>query len=73
MKIIRALDIYKAHGYGDISIKVVRICDDAVIKPLSIIYKSSIENGIYPDTSKNIYCPSSQERRKTNYRLLLPI
>ena len=31
---------------------MVRICDDAVIKPLSNIYKNCIEINSYPDTWK---------------------
>ena len=47
---MRALDIHIAHNSDDISIRLVRISDYAVIKPLSIIYKNCIKNGIYPDT-----------------------
>ena len=39
LKIIRSLDINKAHSHDDISVRMVKICDDAVKKPLLIIYK----------------------------------
>ena len=51
-KIIRSLDINKAHGHGDISVKMVKICDDSIKKPLSITYKNCITTGIYPNTWK---------------------
>ena len=40
LKIIRSLDINKTHGHDDISVRLVKICDDSIEKPLSIIYKN---------------------------------
>ena len=34
LKIIRALNIHKAHGHDDISIRMIQICDRTLIKPL---------------------------------------
>ena len=48
LKIIRALDINKAHGHDEISVRMIKICDDAIIEPLSLIYKNCIENGTFP-------------------------
>ena len=41
LKIIIYLDFSKAHGHDNISIKMIKICDKAIAKPLSIIYKNS--------------------------------
>ena len=41
--------------YDDI--RMVRICDDAVIKLLYITYKNCIEIGIYPDIWKKSIVP----------------
>ena len=35
-----------------ISVRVVKICDDAIKKPLSIIYKNYIKRVIYPNAWK---------------------
>ena len=43
LKIIRSLNINKAHD------SISKTCDKAIIKPLSIIYKNSIDTGIFPD------------------------
>ena len=43
LKIIRTLNINKAHD------SISKICDKAIVKPLSIIYKNSIDTGIFPD------------------------
>ena len=49
VKIIRSLDISKAHGHDNMSVRMIKICDKAIVKPLSIIYKSCIDNGIFQD------------------------
>ena len=36
--IIRALNIHKAHGHDDISIKMIKICDKSLLKPLFYIF-----------------------------------
>ena len=52
LKIIRSLNINKAHGHDDISIRMIKICDKAILEPLSIIYKNCIDTGIFPDSWK---------------------
>ena len=40
LKMIRALNINKAHGHRDISIRMIKICDESLLKPLFyFIYK----------------------------------
>ena len=34
LKIIHSLNINKAHGYDDISIKLLKICDSSIVRPL---------------------------------------
>ena len=36
--LIRALNIHKAHGHDDISIKMIKICDKSLLKPLIYIF-----------------------------------
>ena len=52
LKIIRSLDINKAHSHDDISVRMVKIRGDAMKKPLSITYKDCIETGTYPNAWK---------------------
>ena len=52
LKIIRSLYINKAHGHDDISVRMVKISDDSIKKPLSIIYKYCIKKGIYRNAWK---------------------
>ena len=45
-KIIWDLDPNKAHGHDMISIRMLKICDESILKPLVIIFKSCIgKNG----------------------------
>ena len=62
MEIIRHLGINKAHDHDDISVRMVKICDDAIKKPLPIIHKNCIKTGIYSNAWKKPKS-SSQERR----------
>ena len=52
LKIIRALNIYIAHGYDDISIRIIKICDKSLTKPLIILFKNSTKSSYYPDIRK---------------------
>ena len=38
---IRALNIHKAHGYDDISIRMMKICDKSLLKSLILLFKNS--------------------------------
>ena len=51
-KIIRALNPHKAHGYGDIFIRMIKICDKLLLKPLVILFKNSPKSSHYPDIWK---------------------
>ena len=52
LKIIRILHINKAHDCYDISIRMIKICDQSIVKPLSIIYQNFLNTGTFPDIWK---------------------
>ena len=52
LKIGRAPNINKAHGHNEISVSMIKICDEALVKPLSLIYKNCIDTGFFPDIWK---------------------
>ena len=52
LKIIKSLNINKAHGHDDISIRLLQICGAEVVKPLSLIFKNCIQYGIFPNLWK---------------------
>ena len=51
-RIIRDLDPDKAHGHDMISIHIVKICGESILKPLEINFKSCIENDQFPNQWK---------------------
>ena len=77
--IIRSLSVVKAHDHDNISTRILKICDSAILEPLSIMFNNCINQCIFPDIWKrsNI-CPIQKKSDKqiiNNYRpvSLLPI
>ena len=79
VKIIRALNINKAHGHNGISIRMIKVCDESLLKPLLILFKNSLKLSYYPDIwKKSNIIPAHKKNDKqllNNYRpiSLLPI
>ena len=48
----KSLKPTKAHGADNISIHMIQLCDDYITLPLTLIFKSSLRNGIFPATWK---------------------
>ena len=53
LKIVRALNSNKAHGHDEISVRMIKICDEELVKTLSLIYKNCIDTGIFLIYEKN--------------------
>ena len=49
---IRSLNSNKAHGWDDISIRMVKMGDESIEYPLKIIFETALKSGIYPDKWK---------------------
>ena len=45
LKIITKIDPNKARGYGMVSIRMIKICDASICKPLKLIFRSCFQNG----------------------------
>ena len=52
LKIVRALNIHKAHGHDDISIRMIKIRDKSLVKPLILLFENSAKSSSYPDIWK---------------------
>ena len=74
LKIIRSLNYNKANGYDDMSIRLLKICDSSIVKPLSIIFKNFLQTGIFPNNwKKSNVVPIHKKCDKQllqNYRLV---
>ena len=79
LKISRALNIHKAHGHDNISIRMIKICDKSLLKPLTILFQNSTKSSCYPVIwKKSNIIPVHKKNYKQlveNYRpiSLLPI
>ena len=53
LKIIRSLNYNKAHGYDDISTRLLlKICDSSIVRPFSIIFKNCLQTGTFHNNWK---------------------
>ena len=72
LKIIRNLNVNKAHGHDEVSIRMLKICDSVITEPLSIIFKNCIYCGVFPDTWKMSHIipahKKNDKRSVNNYR-----
>ena len=50
INIIILLDIDQVHGYDDISSRILKIYDTAIVEPLMIIFNICIVKSTFPDT-----------------------
>ena len=49
---VRNLNVNKAHGHDNISMRMLKICDSVLVEPLSLIHKNCINSGVFPDSWK---------------------
>ena len=79
ISIIKTLDSEKAHGVDNISIRMIKLCGDSIILPLTLIFEDCIAKGIFPGLWKLAYVIPTHKKESKNivkyYRLisLLPI
>ena len=76
LELIRSLDSNKAHGCDDVSILMLKICDEAIVLPLKLIYTTFLEKGVYPNLweKANVLPIHNKESRQLtkNYRPISP-
>ena len=48
MRKIRNLNVHKAHGHDDIFLRMIKICNKSILKPLTILFKNSTKLSYYP-------------------------
>ena len=79
IKIIRTLDVNKAHGHDNISVRMIKLCINSVAHPLTLIFQNSMAAGTFPTQWKRAnIVPIHKKNDKQivpNYRplSLLPI
>ena len=67
LKTIRSLDINKAHGHDDISVRMMKICDDAIVEPLKMLFVNSFNQAVFPSQWKNANVIPVHKKMKNGY------
>ena len=79
LSIIKSLNSNKSHGWDKLSIKMVKMCDKTLVYPLKLIFRASIQEGVFPDCWKKANVVPIHKKESNNllknYRpiSLLPI
>ena len=48
LSLIRSLNVSKSHGLDIISIRMIKMCDKSILKPLMVIFRNCLNDGIFP-------------------------
>ena len=61
LKTIRSLDINKAHGHDDMSVRMMKICDDAIVE----LFVNSANQAVFPSRWKKAnVIPANKKKTK---------
>ena len=50
LKIISSLNVNKAHRHDDISVRMIKMCDESLVRLFPLIIRGFTDTGVYPDT-----------------------
>ena len=64
--IVKNLNADKAHGWDNISIGMIQLCGKEIILPLQLLFKSMLEEGIFPDDEKKSNVVPVDKKESTN-------
>ena len=64
--ISKNLNPEKAHGWDNISIRMIKLCGKAIVDPLRILFLSFLEEGVYPDDWKKSNVVPIHKKESTN-------
>ena len=67
ISIIKTLDPKKAHGVDNISIRMMKLCGDSIILPLTLIFEDCIAKSIFPDLWKLANVIHTHKKRIKEY------
>ena len=72
IKIIRTLDVNKAHGHDNISVRMIKLCINSVAHPLTLIFQNSMTASTFPTQWKRaniVPIPRKNDKQiVSNYR-----
>ncbi len=68
LKIIRSLNPNKAHGWDEISGRMIKICDWTLVGPLKLIFEACLVHGIFPETWKRANVVPVHKKNSKNFK-----
>ena len=71
--IIKSLKLTEADGADNISIRITQLCGDSITHPLTLIFKFSLRNDIFPATWKMANIISVHKKEEKNVVTISPI
>ena len=72
LKIIRALNPNKAHGWDEISVRMIKLSDAALVPPLKIIFTNCLRRGIFPQIWKHANVVPVHKKNEKNVKANYP-
>ena len=67
-------DTKKAHGCDQITVAMIKICDNSIVDPLCMIFEKSLRTGIYPSSrQKAIIIPIHKKESRKSKKNYMPI
>ena len=74
LKLLRNLNSNKAHGHGNVSIRLLKTCGDTISKPLELNFKQTLITGTYSsDWIKGNIVPVHNKGNKQNIKNYHPV
>ena len=71
LSIIKNVNVDKVHGWYQSSIRMIKICSDPISFPLKLIFKSLINEGVFPnDWKKSNAVPIHKKNQKMTLKII---
>ena len=64
--ITKSLNSNKSHGWDKLSIKMVKMCDKTLVCPLKLIFRASIQEGVFSGLLEKSYVAPIHKKENKN-------
>ena len=66
LNVIRSLNPNKAHGWDEISVRMIKSADASLVNPLMTIFTNCLRQGVFPETWKCARIVPVQKKNEKN-------
>ena len=71
LSVIKNVNVGKAHGWDQLSIRMIKICNDPIRFPLKLIFKSMINESVFSnDWKKSNAVPIHKKNQKITLKII---